>query len=256
MTPSSVGRKLSEHRQFYTAHPGWRLKMKYGVPILHDTAIKLTVQNVTPVASKNNAWLSERMEADDGGDEDAVTSPSECLEYIKFDGQVVGDLNLVITKQIYEQILKTVDNITPTNDSTVTSSNVRRDSDAAKPSSLDHGFSTSTINNGIPSVPHVPFADKRRRKSSLESLTDTDDTPVLIRGSFRLPVISVKMMVTLGGFESGLVNLNLENFSVSVKVDRYIKTLDIHLQTLVLEDLLQEEGWWLRHALIELQKYK
>ena len=68
-----------------------------------------------------------------------------------------------------------------------------------------------------------------------------EDKPLGIRMHFDMPMFSILMTGDLGDKEKGLVDLTLEEFQFDfIKQDAFTKTIDISLQSLVVEDLLQD----------------
>ena len=68
----------------------------YGKPILADTTMELTLQKT---------HLNTNI--------DDETESTNCDTVLDVNGKIVSPLKLVLSKQVYEQILKTLDNITP-----------------------------------------------------------------------------------------------------------------------------------------------
>ena len=97
-------------------------KSTYGTAVLHDTVIQLTIQKVEATQQYINP-PDTIMDFDFGGEEfsfkanttmqqDQSTS-QEQASVLKVKGKVVSPLKLVLSKFVYEQILQTLDNITP-----------------------------------------------------------------------------------------------------------------------------------------------
>ncbi len=107
----------------------------YGIQVLHDTVIQLTIQKIQPTPPYINPPDStldlEFMAAEEfvfkgnastpassqplgaAQDQDQSSSQNETASVLKIKGKVVTPLKLVLSKAVYEQILQTLDNITP-----------------------------------------------------------------------------------------------------------------------------------------------
>ncbi len=93
----------------------------YGTPVLHDTVIELTIQKIEP----NPPFINPpdtTLDLDFGSEDFAFKSSGagnegqnqdEEASVLKIQGKVVTPLKLVLSKFVYEQMLQTLDNITP-----------------------------------------------------------------------------------------------------------------------------------------------
>lgn len=97
-------------------------KTSYGTPILHDTVLQLTIQKSESSPTYINteeATLNFEMDGEEFSFRGKSSQPSvnqSGAGVIKVKGKVVTPLKLVLSKHVYEQILQTLDNITPPDD--------------------------------------------------------------------------------------------------------------------------------------------
>ncbi len=99
------------------------VRTSYGTPILHDTVIQLTIQKIEPTSSYINP-PDTTMDFEFGGEEFSfkcsnkadTEEQGELNKLVKVKGKMMTPVKLVLSKHVYEQILQTLDNITPPDD--------------------------------------------------------------------------------------------------------------------------------------------
>ena len=122
-----IAKSASKHAEVLqspvdTSQSGLLARSTCGTPILHDTVIQLTIQKIEPTPQYINP-PDTTMDFDFGGEEfnfkgnttqqqDQGSSQDE-VSVLKVKGKIVSPLKLVLSKFVYEQILHTLDNITP-----------------------------------------------------------------------------------------------------------------------------------------------
>ena len=174
--------------QFSTPQPGGYTKTSYGTPILHNTCVELSMElgQMTPaVCVKFNVGVND--DDVDGifpmhmHDEHPSMGSIASNELLHVEGKVVTPLRLVLSKQVYEQLLQTVNNLAPSADLTPT----RSDSSTtllADASDLSESPSGATI--GI------------SRSSSRDKLSKTA-RPSVITVKFAMPVFNIQVNMIL-----------------------------------------------------------
>ena len=110
------------HGPLDTSQSGLLARNSCGTPVLHDTVIQLTIQKIEPTPQYINP-PDTTLDFDFGGEEFSFKgnstlqqdqqSSQEEASVLKVKGKIVSPLKLVLSKFVYEQILHTLDNITP-----------------------------------------------------------------------------------------------------------------------------------------------
>ena len=181
-----------------------------GIPIIHNTTLELLVQTTGSMLTEQESLdFSNFSNIDVGG-----------KKFLQITGQV-SPLKVVLTKHIHEQILKTLDNITPNSD-------FHSDSTVAG-EQASHGSGQADASVG---------PDPSAAKSDDAAKSDSD--ALIVKANFKLPVLNIIMR---GERECAcdLVNLKFENFYISALNVRWFCLFEICLESLAMEDLLQDQ---------------
>ena len=210
---------------FSTPQPGGYTRTSYGIPILHDTVLEITCNRVEP--NENFVNQDPLFEMDLGKEEN-----SGMASVIHVSGRVVTPLKLTLSKEIYEQILQTLDNVTPEDD-TPPPATPRTATEDLHTIAEDDSAKLSALN----------FNDVQNlAKPSVEAKEDATSKPVTIKADFLMPDFEVLMTDYLKEGEHGFLNLKLRDLRVLyVKDDTFVKTFELSLYSLVMEDLLEPE---------------
>ena len=93
----------------------------------------------------------------------------------------------------------------------------------------------------IPEVDETAHTSTKEPDISISFKNVVEDRSLGMKAHFDMPMFSIQMTGDLGDKEIGLVDLKLEEFQFDfIKLDACTKTIDISLQSLVVEDLLQD----------------
>lgn len=185
--------------------------------ILHHTTLELSIQKQKRHILNSDSEIADFIKASSGQNFD---SPKQLFEVSGH----VSPVKLVLTKQVFEQILKTLDNLVP-------------DDDLA--SGNEPGAVASDLQKCVDSEGDV--ANLETSSASLGSARSLgDDRLLILRGCFKLPMLNAILMSEHAEKIQGLVDLRLENFCVNLLNIHWFKTLDMRLESLVLEDLLHQ----------------
>lgn len=191
------------------------------IQILHHATLELTVNKLKQNLLNTDLELSDFLSA----------SPRQNLDAPKQLFQVSGQLSplkLVLTKQVFEQILKTLDNIIPDDDFVGSTSPVNQYS----------GLETSNVQKFQEPDTTSPKLQTSPSSTAGNGRASGDDKLLVVKGNFKLPMLNVVMMSALGEKEQGLVDLRMENFCLNILNVRWFKAMDICLESLIVEDLL------------------
>ncbi len=209
---------------FSTPQPGGYVQTSYGTPILHDTVLELTIEKIDVDDSK--------VEMDLGLEHTQPDSQS----VLQVSGKIVTPLRVVLTKVVYEQILNTLDNLTPADDDDTYTFI------PGQSSSIPTGLSNISEETAQPSISAVKV-DNMSTAGSFSSISIDSkqaDTPLIINADFAMPELDILMMGELGEGEQGLVDICLQDFKINfVKTDSLSKSFDVCVGSLVIEDLLE-----------------
>ncbi|CAL1546810.1 unnamed protein product [Lymnaea stagnalis] len=188
------------------------LTQKFGVPILYDTSVDLTIGK----RELDNPFINPDVSSDSDVKFEDELSVSSLLD-IK--ANISSPIKLSLSKEVYEQILQTVDNLT-------------YDAEPAKkpnqsPSSPQNhtAMGKSERNQGAHSYPDEPGSGGSFLAKHVE---------------FDVPLFEIELRGDFGDGERGLVDLKLYDFSVQYeKNDRACTRINLHLKSLQMDDLLE-----------------
>ena len=241
---------------FNTPQPGGTVSTLYGFPILHDTVFEMTMEKIEPEA-ENDSFGSSHIDNIDFGEKFLGPQPPKANRSIdvilQVNGKVITPLKVGLSKQVFEQILQTLDNIAPETDG------VQKDDDTVTILPEASSESLYLEKEDVDQTCHRPrsgtaFSDK---SSSDQSVNKVEDKPVIIHGGFEMRLFEVNMYGDLGEGERGLVDLKLEDFRINFqRNDKWTKALELSLHSLVIEDLLQEPTSKHRNLMVSLAMEK
>ena len=220
--------------------------------ILHDTTLELNLEKVY----KSSLETCNKMEDIDLLSGIPRKSPSRNLsdveKWLHVEGRMVTPLKLSLSKQVYEQILQTLDHIALPDDDIVAKDASTIQSNA----SLAHIAEESNGNSLHSSVSALKLEESGNAGISIsdqpaEDILKPVDKPLLVYGHFDLPHISICLTGNLGGSEDqGLVDISLQDFQVNFeRADAHTKSFEVFLQSLLMEDLLQQPDSKHRHLM-------
>ncbi|KAK3583966.1 hypothetical protein CHS0354_033760 [Potamilus streckersoni] len=215
-----------------------------GVPIIHDTKIEVTIDHIVPdvkvinLDTINDFPLSE---------ESASVIPDESFQAqdsqitLDFRARIATPLNIVLSKQVYEQILQTVENISYTepkefelNLRNLNADVVDGKTDSVRITSLEgSSLGLKNLNSSDFSI----GSTTRSRSGTSQSKFITKKV------KFEVPLFKVEMRGDFGEGEQGLVDLNLHEFSLNYYKNHPATTkFELSLKSLVMDDLLEEQS--------------
>ena len=219
-----------------------------GTAIVHDTEVSFTLQKLDfDVNSKANASRSNANteQSDETFSMDDVQSASHLEQSITgtkihIDGKVVTPLKVVLSKQVFEQLKDTLDNIAPPDDDPLPQESFGLNVDDSQSDLLG-------LKGNESSSASLSYRD--RSMSDVQSVKP--DSPLVVVVNFELPTLTVNMTGDLGEGEQGLVELKLQDFKVDFeRPDSFTKDIEISLQSLDMVDLLQDENSKHRHLMV------
>ncbi len=210
-----------------------------GTPILHNTSLELTIDQIPPepptmVSDYSSTTL---------GTDDSFNLSEESPAIVQVCGRIVTPLKLNLSKHVFEQVIQTVDNLTydepaSTNVSTTTTPLL------TESGSFDSMFPTPRKGDSEPTTPpDAPPTPMPASSQSSQSIESTPGPPTHIKAKFDLPEFSVQLHGDLADGDQGIVDVSFKNFSVNFeKSNPYTTSIDVTLQSVIMEDLLQDSS--------------
>ncbi|XP_074642818.1 intermembrane lipid transfer protein VPS13D-like [Tubulanus polymorphus] len=210
-----------------------------GYQILHDTLIEMTIEKLPPLLPFVNQTNAFDITFEDGFDQqmpEDCTDLERLLPTFSFNGRIVNRLHLSLSKSIYEQILKTVDNLTYSED-------------------LNETFTKQDSSNSESLQGEDELTENQRNSPSLsaenQTVASSKQPDSIIRANFDLPVFNIEMEGDFGEGNQGLVNICLQEFNIIMKkVNAYSSEFIVSLKALDIEDLFQDPKSKHRHLMV------
>ncbi|XP_033641822.1 vacuolar protein sorting-associated protein 13D-like isoform X2 [Asterias rubens] len=202
-----------------------------GTPILHDTSLELTI-NQLPVEPLT---MPSDYSMDTLGSDESFLLPEEPSPTTLVSGRVVSPLKVILSKHVYEQILQTMDNLTYKENKDAESK--RTPSTSGTPTGGLFMWQVDPADTNQPTDSDLNKTDK----SDVDNFeNETKESHTKVKVDFHLPEFSVEMCGNTCDGDQGLVNLTFQNFSVEfVNTTPHTSSIDVTLQSLIMEDLLQ-----------------
>ena len=201
-----------------------------GTPIMYNTTIQLTLDHISPdigVINPNNAGGMEF--SMNKGLNDSFTV-QEAQPLLDINAAIKTPVKLVLSKNVYEQMLQTIDNLSYVEDVIMKNKNTNADVSGSEASytTID---SDSLFKGG-------PESHKFLSSSS----SGTQKTPLFLSKhvKFEVPLFSVELRGDFGEGEQGLVELKLHKFLLDYTKDNPATTnMQVTLKSVVMDDLLE-----------------
>ena len=201
-----------------------------GTPIMYNTTIQLTLDHISPNIGMINPDNTTSMEFSmNKGLNDSFTL-QEIQPLLNISAAIKTPVKLVLSKNVYEQMLQTIDNLSFVEDVVMKNKNTNADVSGSEKSdaTLD---SDSLFKGGT--EPH---------KFSSTSISGPQKTRVFLSKhvKFEVPLFSVELRGDFGEGEQGLVELKLHKFLLDYMKDNPATTnMQVTLKSLVMDDLLE-----------------
>ncbi|XP_013405463.1 vacuolar protein sorting-associated protein 13D-like isoform X2 [Lingula anatina] len=221
-------------------------KARCGVPILHDTIIELKIEKQEPQIGYINRNSTQEFSLDENvfpqfGDQTLSYESPDTV--IQISGRVVTPLKLALHRQVYEQILQTLDNLTHNNEESQSNESFQ---------GSEGNESMPTTESSVMSVPSMSALKldmgEVASSTSITSISSSTvssqaSNPIAIRAKFDLPIFDIEMQNDLGGEPNkSIVLVSFKDFVVDYeKSNPYITEIEVALQSLTVKDLLQDE---------------
>ena len=197
-------------------------------PIMYDTLVQVTVDHFS--ASTNNKGSLTNMSSDihvkTSQDSVHISQPS----FLNIKAKIQTPVKLVLSKNVYEQILQTSDYLSST------------DNEKGKDAKSDQNESNLGSQDIEGSLKNDSTA------GSLESSVNTASSSsvsgfVTKKFRFEVPLFSVELRGDFGEGEQGIVELKLHQFLMDfLKSEAATTKVDVSLKSLSMDDLLVPEG--------------
>ena len=200
-----------------------------GTPIIYNTTVQVTVDHIAPDLSVINPDSTQNI--DFSVHREMNDSLQEIQPKLDFNATIKTPVQLVLSKNVYEQILQTVDNISyvpdvPTSDKSNVTEESQEEAESANTSSFYSTFK----------------GDKSSHNISSASFGASQKTAVFLtkQVKFEVPLFSVELRGDFGEGEQGLVDLKLHRFFLDYTKDNPVTTsVQLSLKSLVMDDLLE-----------------
>ncbi|XP_034247458.1 vacuolar protein sorting-associated protein 13D isoform X2 [Thrips palmi] len=219
-----------------------------GVPILHDTVIKLEVARVMGcgIMQKSDSLSSLLLD-----DNTADFNEYQSQDSLQVSGSVVTALKVSLSRQQYEQVLDTVNSlltgmVQPCSSSVMSSSQLVQNTAAAAVQRAplgDIAEEESDMHTGVSTLNMDSTLRSRMLHQGPPTVEYSRPAPphrITIKVSFELPIFTLELKGDLGNGEQGLVDLSCSDFKLQFERQRpYETVIEMSLRSLLMEDLLQ-----------------
>ncbi|XP_014665862.1 PREDICTED: vacuolar protein sorting-associated protein 13D-like [Priapulus caudatus] len=201
-----------------------------GMPILHDTTVELTIDRI-PKKDVNRA--SHSFPGGFHADESSHTTAVNCDDQhvVEVTSKVVSPLMVVLSKQQYEQVLETLDNMT------YNPANVAPPGDNVDLSDIEEDAVLE------PSTSALKLDREKRKRSSIDPASSNGlDTAQFspVYAQLQVPDFSVELWGNVGDGEQALVTISFQDFEVNMQSsEQSVTMLQVTLRALLMEDMLQ-----------------
>ena len=205
--------------QFSTPQPGGYTKTSYGTPILHNTCVELSLElgQVSPaVCVKFNVGVTDD-DATEGvfsmhPHDDGVTIQSvKSDEILHIKGKVVTPLRLVLSKHVYEQLLDTMNNLTPNVDMasayTDSTNTLMADSSDVLDKAGEPMHSASNISR-CSSLDQTPTATGINLVGTSQSSKSVALNVITVK--FAMPIFNIQLTGDVGEGEEGFLDMKFQ----------------------------------------------
>ena len=217
------------------------------ISILHDTTIELTLEQQEQdmkYINQTDLMMGQDVLKRDTSDYLTIEKAATVLQV---NGKVVSPLKVVLSKQVYEQILKSLDNLTYKEDTPPNSEKTLMS--ITEETSVESGLESSSSSVKLDDLSSASCL--RDRMDLHESLQQEEESPMTIKIDFELPTFAVEMRGDFGEGEQGAVDLKFQDFVVNYeKSDPHVTSFEVTLGALVMDDLLQSPSSKHRHLMV------
>ncbi|XP_069804325.1 intermembrane lipid transfer protein VPS13D isoform X2 [Dendropsophus ebraccatus] len=227
--PGTSSASIQEEDTHFTRNDFFEsLQKNQAFHILHNTTIQCKMEKFS---LERDAALSFPYPED----------PPEASAVLKIQGNFVNDVQVVLAKHVYEQVLQTLDNLVYSEDVNKfpAGSSAARSSPGSPEKFSDRAAADVP---GGPGERHVFDTDSFRSISS-KSVSSQEDRPFTqIEANFRISELQIQLSgdLTLGA--QGLVSLKFQDFDIEFsKEDPQTLAVQIALRSLLMEDLLEKD---------------
>lgn len=218
-------------------------KMGAGVPIIYDTNIDLVINRVEAdwtVINPSDTHL--------GGD--LFPKPKTSLEVqdtqdvVDVSAIISTPLKLVLSKNVYEQLLQTVDNLTYNeNDFKDNPPKIKVEKSVSKSRMTDREKGIS------------PLPDRTSSPAIKPKPSKVEDNYTITKVKFEVPVFNVELRGDYGDGEQGMVDLKLFEFVINYEKNNPNTTsFDVALKSLEMDDLLESQTSSHRRLMVSSSK--
>ena len=237
------------------------LTQSFGVPILHDTSVDLKIGKKSPDIPYINPLYSSGMDGLGSGlssppgkygskregpaGSRLETSFEPVSSVLDVHAKISSPIKLSLSKEVYEQILQTVDHLTYDAEESKLQQQTSAQR-AASPPTLD--FGSSKIQPESPALSDVQAEyqdfgaqDRLKNGAAVSGQTSVAEPGFLAKHvDFEVPLFEVELRGNFGEGEQGLVDLKLYDFAVQYeKNDRATTHISLRLKSLHMDDLLE-----------------
>lgn len=221
-----------------------------GVPILHDTVIKLDVERVMGCGIMQKADSLSSLLLDDNT---ADFHEYQSQDSIQISGSVITPLKVSLSRQQYEQVLDTVNSLltgtAPTSRPSFSSPN-SQPMLGQSPSAATHraplgdiAEEESELHTGVSTLSMDSTLRARMLHQGTPAVEFHRAAPphrITVKVLFELPIFTLELKGDLGNGDQSLVDLSCSDFKLQFERQRpYETVIEMSLRSLLMEDLLQ-----------------
>ncbi|XP_068096572.1 intermembrane lipid transfer protein VPS13D isoform X2 [Hyperolius riggenbachi] len=214
----------SQEEAHFTRHDFFEsLQKKQAFHILHNTSIQFKMEKLTAERDYEMTFPYT---------EDSL----EVESILKIQGSFVNNVQVVLAKHVYEQVLQTLDNL-------VYSGDVNKphpSTNISSPSTPDKSVFKATENSAEKNETHL-FSSPNFRSLSNKSVSTQETKPFTeIQANFRISELQIQLSGDLTLGSQGLVSLKFQDFDIEFNKEHpQTLAIQIALRSLLMEDLLE-----------------
>ena len=216
---------------------------EYGVPIMYNTTVHITMEHIQPDIPIINPSVNQWDYSLSRSRHDSLPMQDCPQDVMNIAAKIATPLKVVLSKDVYEQILQTTDNLTYNEYEFMT--NVEKEVRRPASEPLLSSKAKSDIHLSVSAL-KLEQLEKSSSTTKIPTMTGVKekvktDKDMVTKLKFEVPLFNVEMRGDFGEGEQGLVDLRLHDFYLKYeKSNDYSTAFEVSLKSLIMEDLLEK----------------